>query len=59
MDYKRGDPGHGERDFLSPPEILELELEFSPHVLPDSYRTTKYTDKHDVELLFSGRPELG
>jgi len=31
----------------------------SAHVLFDLYTTTKYTEKQDVELLSSGRPELG
>jgi hypothetical protein len=37
---------------------VEKKEDLPPYVFSGSYTTTKYTNKQDVKLLSSGRPEL-
>jgi hypothetical protein len=52
LEDKRGDPGQ-ERG------RAELKQELHPHVFSGSYTTTKYTNRQELGLLSSGRPEPG
>jgi hypothetical protein len=56
LDYKRGDPRAG-KGTASSKKIQDLEKELGSYVLSSSCTPIKYTEKQDVGLLSSGRPE--
>ena len=59
LSYKRGDPGQKRDGFFSPKNWLQSWCISSALVPSDSHSTKRYTNKQDVGLLSSGRPEPG